>query len=440
MNKKYNIIIFIICVQAMQFVGAQSVISFTNIDSVLNYAQQNSVTSKNNELQLKLANWQKQSARLGIVNFKMQTSFSLIDNVLLPVTFLPGEAFGGASGTFKEVTTGQPYVSNLTVMPQIDLINPSNWSKVKSANINQELTEVNNLISTKTLYESITASYYNVISIQKQIKITEESLMLSDSLLFIVNEKYTEGLVRKQDLNDSEINQVNLIGKLDQLKILLEQQYLGLKILCDIPSETQVLISNELVNNVQIDLNLRSTNQLLYRIAVLKTEQINADIRTNKFSQLPTLSLVGYSAWQQSSTATFFDKDKLWINSQYIGLKLNVPFPDINRHMQTKSLEINRDISVVNAEHTKLYNEITNSQMTLDYENAVSKVTTASKVFSLKEDNYNMAIKQYEMDVLPTDRLLIAFNDLLISQLEYSNALATLQFTKSKIKINNIIK
>lgn len=440
MKHKYFLIIFIFSALQNQIVYSQSSISFTNLDSVISYSKENSSVTKTNDQQLLLANWQKKSAQLGVINFKMQSSFSLIDNVLLPVTFLPGEAFGGDPGTFKEVTTGQPYIGNLTLIPQIDLINPSNWSKVKGEKINQELTQTNNLISEKTLNESIAAIYYNILTLQEQIKITEKNLALSDTLLIIVDNKYVQGLVRKQDLNNVKINKINLLGKLEQLNTLLEQQYLGLKILCDIPLETQLLIEDDLYNNSKFELNLHTNNQLLYRASLLKTEKINADLRTNNLSQLPSLSLVGYSAWQQNSDVTFFDKDREWINSQYVGLKLNIPFPDVNKYMLSKSLSINRDIANINAEHTKLYNDLTNVQMTLDYEIAFSELKTAKKVFILKEDNYKIALQQFEMGILPTDALLIAFNDLLLSQLDYSSALATLQFTKSKILINNSIK
>ncbi|NOQ74257.1 MAG: hypothetical protein GQ574_19770 [Crocinitomix sp.] len=440
MRNKYKILVFIFCTFSIQFASAQSTVTFTNIDSILNYAQENSATSKNSEQLQLLANWQNTSAKFGIVNFKIQTSFSLINNILLPVTFLPGEAFSGEPGTFKEVTTGQPYIGNLSVLPQIDLVNLGNWSKLKSTKINQELTEINNLITEKTLSESIAAAYYNILSLEEQIRITEQNLKSSDTLLSIVNNKYVQGVVRKQDLNDVTINKINLTGKLEQLEILLKLQYLGLNILCDIPPDAQIIIKDDLDYNSQFESSLYTDNQLLYNASLLKADLINADLRTNNFSQLPTLSLLGFSAWQQNSTVTFFDQDREWINSQYVGIKLNVPFPDINKIILSKNLVINREISLINAEHTKLYNEMTNTQMTLDYEKAISQLKTSKNVLLLKEENYEMAVQQFEIGILSTDRLLIAFNDLLISQLEYSSAQAALQFSQSKIKINNTIK
>ncbi len=119
----------------IQATYAQDKLSFNKLDSLLKYAEHNSITIKTGEQQSLLAKWQKISAQAGLVNFRMQTNFNLTNNLELPVTFLPAEAFGGTPGTFKEVTTGQQYIGNLNLAPQIDIINPAIWDKLKSANV-----------------------------------------------------------------------------------------------------------------------------------------------------------------------------------------------------------------------------------------------------------------------------------------------------------------
>jgi len=370
----------------------------------------------------------------------MQTNFNLTNNTELPVSFMPGEAFGGAPGTFKEVTMGQQYIGNLNIAPQIDIINPASWAKLQSANANSKLADINNLIAKKSLFESISASYHNIISLQEQIELTQKSLLIADTLLLNMQNKYSAGIVRQQDLNDAQINKLTLADKLEQLKLSLKQQYFSLKILCDIP-ETTLLTINEPTNyNQQFTLGLEVDNQLNYKSSLLKVDLANADLKTNHFMQLPTVSLVFYDAWQQNSNNMFFDKDAQWLNSQYLGLKLSMPFPDINRFTQTKTSKINKTISVQNAEHSKIQNDNNNRQLVLDYEKAFSQFATAKQIFALKEQNYYLALNQFNMDILPSDKLLIAFNDMITSRLNYSSALANLLFLKSKIDINNSVK
>lgn len=423
-----------------QFVSAQTVLRINNIDSLFKYAEHNSQSIKTGKQQVLLAKWQKISAQAGIVNLRVPTNFNLIDNIAQPVTFLPAEAFGGQPGTFKQVTTGQQYVANVNLAPQIDIVNPVSWAKLKSASVNSEQTELNNLIVKQLLFESISATYHNIISMQEQIEITQNNLLVSDTLYANMHNKYLQGIVRQQDLNDAQINKINLADKLSQLKLSLQQQYLSIKILCDIPESTEVLIIEPLRYDHQFSLGLSVQNNLQYNASLLKVKQTEAEIKTNRFLQLPTLSFVYYNAWQQNSNLQFFDTDQDWINSQYLGLKLTMLFPDVNRYMLTQTSKINRTISLQNAEHSKLQNVLVNQQLVLDYEKAYSQFNATQQVYELKEQNYRLAFNQFNASILPSDKLLIAFNDMLVSRLNYSNAVSNALFMKSKIDINNTIR
>lgn len=435
-----SLFLAIISICFVSSVYSQTQLIFNNLDSVLRYAENNSISIKTNAQQQLIAKWQNISAKAGLVNFKIPSSFSLTDNIEQPVTFLPGEAFGGPSGSVKEVTTGQQYIGNFNVSPQFDIINVANWTKLKSANLNYELIETNNLLVKKTLFESISATFHNIISLQEQIEITKSTILIADTLLLNMLNKYNEGLVRHQDLNDAKINQLSLSDKLAQLQLSLEQQYYSLKILCDIPENTDVQIEINVTGQQSFDFNLKTTNQLFYKTNLLKAEISTSELKYNRFSHLPTLSFVSYDGWQQNSNIEFFDHEAKWINSQYIGLRLSMTFPDVNKFVSSKTASINQTIAVQNAKHSKLQNEMTNAQLNLDYEKAFSTLNTTEKIYTLKEENYRLALNQFNESILSSDRLLAAFNEMLLSRLNYANAAANYLFTKSKIEINNSIK
>ena len=434
-----QLVTIILLTSALQFTKAQTELHFNNLDSLLLYTENNSYTIKNNQQKTLLAKWQKIAAQTGIVNFKMQTNFNMTNNLKLPVTYLPAEAFGGTPGTFKEVTTGQQYMSNLNILPQIDLFNLSSWAKLKSTKIDSKLTQVTNKLTKKFLFESIAASYYNIISLQSQIETTINTLKIADSLLTNIQRKHNQGLIRLQDLNDAKVNQLTTSNQLQQLKKSLKQQKLNLKILCGIPSKSKIVI-NEKHDDKNIYLkNLFTNNDLKYQQSLLELDKSKSEIKRNKFLQLPVLSFAYYNAWQQNSNDAFFDNNINWTNSQYIGLRLNIPFPNINAHTQTKMAKINAKTAQQNAEHIKLQNELENKQMTLDYEKALSQFETNKQITILKEENYNLMLNQFNEGVLATDKLLIAFNDMLISRLNYNIAYANLLYNISKININNQI-
>ncbi len=436
---KQVIFILLLSAFATQVSKAQERLLFSRLDSVLSYAEQNSSSVKNARQSALIAKWERISARAGLINFRMQTNFSMTDNLELPVTYLPGEAFGGEPGSYKEVTTGQKYITNLNVMPQIDLINPVNYAKLKSANVNYELTELNNLIAKKSLYESISAAYFNIVSLREQIEITEKSLLTADSLELNFKRKYDKGIIQNQDVNDAKINRLTVTDKLNQLNKNLEVQYYNLKILCDIPENTELEI-NANIRDEDSPETLESDNRLTYKQALLQVEKAEADTRMSRNMQLPTVSLVFYDAWQQNSNISFFDDEANWINPKYIGLKISLPFPSVSAYTQTQTNKIKQSISSENAEHIKLQNDVENKQLTLNYKSAYAQLTTAKEIKELKEENYGFALNRFNADILSPDKLLIAFNDMLISQLNYSIAQANFRQSASIININNTIK
>ena len=340
MINKFKILSSIFATGILSFtVNAQ--ISFNSLDSLLSYAEKNSTTIKTNSQQSLMAKWTKVAALANTVNFKSPITFSATDNLKLPVSFLPAEAFGGPAGTFRQVTLGQEYVSNFNFNPQIDIINPYNWAKVKSASVSKELTEVNNLLNKKTLYENIAAAYYNSVALQEQITLTEKSSAASDSIQKIAQNKFELGLIREQDINNAMVNTLNVQDKLSQLKTLHAQQINTLKILCDISSGTAITLQNQSKLELQ-DATQKSVSNLNSRYSDLQNQFAKSELRANRMSMMPVLSAFYYQGWQQNSNTSFFDSKSTWIQSNYIGLRLTIPFPpDVSKLSQSYTSKIN---------------------------------------------------------------------------------------------------
>jgi len=413
---------------------------FTNVDSALAYAQRNSVSSKINAQQSLLAKWTKIAAVGNTVNFRNPVTFTATDNLMLPVNFIPAEAFGGPPGTLKQITLGQQYVSNFNFNPQIDIINPYAWAKLKSASVNKELTETSNLITRKNLYESIAAAYFNIVSLQEQEKILLQNLAAADSLLYISKNKYELGLIREQDVNNTQANQLTIKDKLTQIQASVTQQCISLKILCDIPAGTKISVTASL-DNVSYIAGLKAGSTLTFKNSLLQSELAKSELRANRWSALPTISAVYYQGWQQNSNAQLFDGNSSWIQSQYIGLRISVPFPpDVNKLSQNYTSKINYRIVLLNAEHAKLQNELLNESLNLEYEKSYSSYVTAKAIADLKYQNYLKSLNQYKEGILSTDIILVAFADVLNSRLTLASSKAGLEFAKTKININNLSK
>jgi len=439
------IFIHIICLLGFTWVAnAQTDLTFNSIDSLFSYADKNSYVSKTNDQNYILAKFQKVAAITNVVNLRNPVTYTMNDNTKLPASFVPGSFVGGPPGTYEKVTLGLQYVSNLTITPQIDIINAANWAQINVSEINEQITSVQNQLNKKSLYESIAACYFNIISFNEQIEITKRNLASTDSILLIVTNKFNQGQVQQKDVNDATINKYTLQDKYNQLVLNLEQQYNSLRIFCDIPLETAITIKETMNYNQQFDADMDAGSQLLFRYNLLQMEYAKANLKYNRLSNLPVLSLLYNDQIYQNSNKQFFDNRNIptykWLNATYLGAKVSFNLPDINRLVSSRNAKINYTISRINFEHNKLQNVVNNNQLILDYEKAFSQYSMYKQVYLLKDENYKIALNQYNQSIIAVDKLLTSFNDMLVSRLNYCSSLANLNYTKSKIDINNNIK
>jgi outer membrane protein len=413
---------------------------FTRLEDLYSYADSKSNAGKIANEQTLLARWTKVAAVANSINFRNPLSFSMTDNTMLPVNFIPADVFGGPPGTYRQITLGQQYVTNFNFNPQIDIINPANLAKIKSASINKELTEVNNQLVKKALYESISAAWYNIVSINEQLQIMEKSLNASDSLTLIIRNRVDAGISRTQDLNSSTINNISLKDKQQQLAASLKQQINAVRILCDIPLSEEVVISpsgsDPVMNN-----SVKSASSLQNRHQLLQSELANSELRTSRLNMLPVVSLVYFQGWQKNSNEGFSDASEPWIQSRYLGLRITMPFPpEVNKMSQSYTNRIYRKISLHNLAHTQLQNEANDRSLDVEYSKFSGTYDAAKKIEDLRLENYLKSLEQYKAGILPADLLLNSFNDWLNSRLNTASARSSLLHSENRIKLNNMFK
>jgi OMF family outer membrane factor len=411
---------------------------FSTLQEVLDVADKNNYTSLVANQQQRLAELTTKSAYGNAFNPRIPTSASITDNATLPVSFIPTDAFGGPSGNFRQVTLGQRYVTVMNIAPQFDLLNFGSLAKIKSAKLNEKLSHHNNLLSKKNLFDQLNACYHNILSFQTQITILQQNKSKADSLLEIVSNKYEQGLVRKQEVNEAKINVINFKDKIEQASLNLQQQYLSLQLLCETTDSlnvAQVLRIDQPAKDLQAIGNLTEENaKLQYAFA-------QAEYAAAQWANMPTLSFLTSFNYQHNSNVSFIDKNNPWINSNFWSLRLSWDFPtNVNKLTALKSSMINNNIAEINATHATLQTKIQNEQAEQDYQKSLAQYQNNIIIHQLKNENYQKSKNQFEANILPFDKLLLAQSDLLISEINIATSMAAISFHKSKIDILNQLK
>ena len=417
----------------------KKVITISSFEELTNLIDRENLSLKNAGEQEILSRQQTIAAKLNALNFKPITNFSLTDNVKLNVLFLPGEAFGGPPGSFKQITTGQQYISNFNITPQLDLINPQAMAKIKVSKSYEQVTKANNQLAKKNLYENLAAIYYSALSLQKQVLITKLHLSNMDSLENILKAKFNEGISRQQELNTFEINHLTVANKLAQLEIMWQQQLYTLYLWCDLSGSTELKLNE---NQIQFPLEtnlVTAENKINTRQKEALINYYHSDLRASQWGNLPTLTLFGSYAWQQNTNNRFLDQNK-WINSAYIGLRVSVPLVDFTKMANAQYLKISLKIAENDRSHAVLQDSLSNQQLSLEYKKTMGDHQTNLKIEQLRKENYIKALSLYGEGIMNQKDLLEVSNELLISKLNVLNSKASLSLAYSKIIINQQIK
>lgn len=434
-NNTHRIITAILLVFFALNIQGQEQVKFSTINEAFALAKNKNYTLLNAELQTKIADLTKKAAVVNILNPRVPTTIQALDNMKQQVSFLPAEAFGGPAGTFKEVTIGQQYVSTLAIMPQFEILNLSNIAQVKSAKINEQLTENQNKLNELQLYNKINSIYSNILSFNGQKEILQENLLIAENIQTIIKQKFNEGLVRKQDVNEAEVNVINTKDKLEQLELNLKIQYQLLNLFFE--NQTSAEVTESIWNYENSNQITQVKNNLDVENIHLQNLLAKQEHKSLMYQNLPSLSFVSSFSWQNLSNESFFHSKSNNTNFNYLGLKLNLELPTAQRISNTQNKRIQVKILSNNEEHTVKENEIKNQQLLLDYDKAVKQAENYRKIAALKEDTYEKNYNQFKENILSLDKLLISQNELLQSKLNVVLALATISFNKNKIDITN---
>lgn len=431
-KSQLNTILVFLCVFNLK---AQEAAKLSSINDAFALAKNKNYTFVNAELQKNIAELTKKAAVGNVFNPRIPTTIQALDNMNQQVSFLPAEAFGGPAGTFKQVTIGQQYISTFAIMPQFEIFNFSNLAQVKSAKINEALVDNQNKLNEQQVYNKINSIYSNILSFNGQKEILQENLLLAENIQTIIKQKYEEGLVRKQDVNEAEVNVISIKDKLEQLDVNLKIQYQLLNLFFE--NQTTSEVTESIWNYENSSAITQAKNNLDVENTHLQQLLAKQEYKSLRYQNLPSLSFVSSFSWQNLSNESFFSSKSNNTNFNYLGLKLNLDLPTAQRIANTRNKSIQVKMLSNSEEHAVKENDIKNQQLLLDYEKALKQVENYKKIVSLKKDTYDKNYNQFKENVLSLDKLLISQNDMLVSKLNLVVALANISFNKNKIDINN---
>jgi outer membrane protein TolC len=409
-------------------------IQFSNLKELLLYSKMQSTYTSNNSIAVLQAKQTILAAKLNIVDFQGSINPSLTKNTQLPVTILPGEALGGQPGSSRELRMGTKHNAGLPVNLDVKLYNPSAWSSLKLADLNLKIVENDAKLTTKLLYENIATLYYNIVQLQEQKIHTEKNIEVIDTLLQIVQNRYKAGLVKQQDVNDIKISLINTKENANQLQFVIEQQMLSLKLLADIPDSISLKITEQIRLSAKADQLTIVSNNLQYNTLIQKQLYAKQNIKKSKEQLLPTVSFVFNNSTNQFSNK-FLSSN--WVNSQYLGLRLNFMLPNAQTISNISNAKFNYQLATNNTKQAAIKIGLENKQLATNYEKALAQSASNREIVSLQNDSYVKNKNLYKEGLIALDKLLTSYTNCLNAEYNLIASNVAIELAKAKININN---
>jgi outer membrane protein len=432
MNRKF-IWAFVFCL-AGNGVFAQHI--FNSFEELCAFADTKNKTAQSGEIKLQQARKAKLAAMAAIPDPVLNNSLNFTDNTRLPVNLFPAEAFGGNEGEYREVQTGVRFNTAISSNLDIKLLNLEGWQNVKLAKLNVEIAETDNRLNAKNLHENLAATYYNIVQLQAQLESTRRSLLVADTLLQVAENKFREGMARQQDVNDARINQLNTAENARQIGFLMEQQYLSLKILADIPENEAILVAEKPLTAPPVEPPAIRPNLLYLRNSTLQEQSARTSFRKSQYVFAPSLSFVANNTYNQyNPDFTVFGGN--WINSQFVGLRLQYLLPTANTVANRSKTRFDLLLSQKNAEKAKIQTALEQKKLETEWSKAHSQQQNDAQVLDLQRDSFQKNRHLYAEGLQGIDRALTSFSAVLNAEYSLIASQVNIRLAQAKIDINN---
>ncbi|MFY7943593.1 MAG: TolC family protein, partial [Crocinitomicaceae bacterium] len=303
--------------------------------------------------------------------------------------------------------------------------------------------EINNKISLKNLYENCALLYYNIVSLQAQFQSSVDHLENADKLYEISQNKFNAGLINQQDLNESILHRKSLGENVKQIQFAIEQQYLTLKILCDIPEDFSFRIDEAEPKNEALLSNLTSqinTNQLALNYALTNERLMRSNYNKSRLAFTPTFSAFASHQEQQFNTKSgLFDPNVKWIPSNYVGLRLNLRIPSAMEVSQSSKVKYDYLLSKNTVKKEQSQQQYHKNQLSIETQKQISQRDSNKEIFLIRKTNYEKNLANYEKGIISIETLIKSMNEMISSQFNFISSQKMVEMMYAKINLNNKI-
>lgn len=416
-----------------------------SLDEAVEYALNNSYTTKNAVLNIESAKKKKwETTTIGLPQINANVDYQHF--IKQATSLLPAEIFGGPPGTFAEVSFGTKQNIDATATLSQLLFDGSYLVGLQSAKVFLKISELAKTRTEQAVREAVISAYGNVLLSEESILILANNLIILDKNVHDTQQLINEGFSEEQDVEQLKITRSNIKNQLNRAQRLLSisEKVLKLTMGIDIDKSIKLTENLEILVDKNMDISLYNFNLIIddhidYQIAKNSVTAKELLMKFEKSKALPSLStFINYGVTANNDQFNFTSSDQKWFGSSLFGVSLNVPiFSSFRRRSRTQQAEIALDQSKIDLTETEQKLKLAVATAKTNYQFAIDNYRTTKESLSLaKRIEHKEQIKYIE-GIGSSFNLSTAQNQLYTMQQNYLQTIVDI--INSKVKLENAL-
>ncbi len=408
--------------------SAQPALHDFSVSQAIDFASKNSVFVKNALLDYQI---QEQSNRATTSQALPQVtgSFAFTQYPQVPVTPIPGGFFPGTQpGKVYTVAFALPYNAAASITLKQVLFDGQVFVGLQARRASLDFYRKKEEVTEQLLRVNIYKVYYQLLIAKTQMSQIDANLDNQQALLHSTTEMFKNGFAEQLDVDKSNVQLANLETEKVQLQFNIDNGYLGLKVLLGMPVRDSLRLTDSLtddmIRNGALGDDYKYADRRDFQLMEISKTLGEYNVKRYQKAYVPALNFNATYQQNQYETKLDLTAPNSWYPASFYSLNLSIPIFDgfyKAANIRQARLQLQQTENNIDSLKNRIDNDVRQSQ--LQFSSALATLDFQKKNMDLAEKVYQQTRKKFEQGLGSNTEITTAFSDERTAQYNYFNAL-----------------
>lgn len=414
--------------QAQSAQQAPTALHQFSLAQAIDYATKNSVIVKNALLDYEI---QEQSNRATTSQALPQVTGSLAftQYTQVPVTPIPGGFFPGTqAGKVYTVAFALPYTTTASLTLKQVLFDGQVFVGLQARQASLDFYRKREEVTEQAIRVNIYKVYYQLLIARSQMDQIDANIENQQTQLHSATEMFRNGFAEQLDVDKASVQLANLQTEKLNLQLGIDNGYLGLKVLLGMPVRDSLQLTDSLtydmIRNGVLSDDYKYSDRRDFQLMTINKTLNEYNVKRYQKSYIPSLNLTATYQQNQYEQKLDWTAPMSWFPASFYSLNLSIPIFDgfyKAANIRQARLQLQQTENDMDSLRNRIDNDVRQSQ--LQFSSALATLDFQKKNMDLAQKVYDQTRKKFEQGLGSNTEITTAFADERTAQYNYFNAL-----------------